>query len=260
MSEGSSSRNQLVVIDYLKASAILLVLVGHSLLLAANYDNATKSTINLIGDGGVFIFFFTSGFLATYTLKKPLNAKKYVFSRFSRIYPLYLIAVLISIPVVAEIQLGPKLLYPFMLQIFLKENSGFLWYVPAIFGLFILFAAYHRSKPIFIISLTLLIPYLLFIHRNKEIFCGVLFFVGVFIKRMPNVDIPKNIIVDKIADATYPLYLFQMFFLTLLLTISNNVFLLFGVYLPAFVIATLLIQHFSPQVKIWLHHHNIEND
>lgn len=92
-------------IDFLKYCAAIMVIIGHSLVIASKNLSTVASFLNdhvAFGAIGVSIFFFLSGFLVTRSMMHKKTAKEYFRVRVCRIIP----PLLVVIPITAFV-LGP---------------------------------------------------------------------------------------------------------------------------------------------------------
>tara|TARA_B100001564_G_C20664167_1_gene682954 strand:- start:2729 stop:3745 length:1017 start_codon:yes stop_codon:yes gene_type:complete len=163
---------------------------------------------------GVHIFFSISGFIFAYTyLEKNISAKKFFVNRFSRLYPLHFLTLLII--VFFEI-LDPNFfknyneinniyndIYHFILQIFFISSWGFenghsfntpIWSVSIEIILYIIFFLSMRFLKYYISLIIIFILFALYkipLFQIKYIEFAVLFFSGVFVYQMINFDKKK---------------------------------------------------------------------
>ena len=100
------------VLTSLRFFAALCVLLTHSGAHAAASSGFVPSAfVNIMSNGhlGVPFFFILSGFILTYAYSGKLTLKKgiwrYAVARFARIYPVYLLALLLMVPFVPRIDL-----------------------------------------------------------------------------------------------------------------------------------------------------------
>jgi len=105
----SAGNNRILFLDYLRIFAFLSVLIAHKysepLIVAAN-DDGIHATLSLMaltlykiieaGGAGVIVFFLISGYIITCVAIRE-DVKTFVVRRFFRIYPLYVLAVVIEI-------------------------------------------------------------------------------------------------------------------------------------------------------------------
>jgi peptidoglycan/LPS O-acetylase OafA/YrhL len=102
------SVSRIVFLDYLRVFAFASVLIGHKLygqLVSFTENPTVHATPRLIvkhllpffeaGGAGVVVFFLVSGYIVTYALQRD-SAKEFLFKRIFRIYPLYIVAVLLE--------------------------------------------------------------------------------------------------------------------------------------------------------------------
>lgn len=95
-------------LDLIRIVAAVMVIYGHSFFLANNYGARELLTrffpFTYSGAVAVKIFFFISGLLVTTSLIRTQSVPKFVVSRFFRIYPAYVVVILIT-----SLILGPLL-------------------------------------------------------------------------------------------------------------------------------------------------------
>ena len=184
-------------VTYLKFSACILVFIYHTLLIATNFNPNVIFESSPIAFASVGIFFYASGYLAPNS-RLADQPKKYVLSKFLKLYPLYVIAVLISVPYVADVQRGQMILYPFLGQIFSPSPSGFLWFVPVIFARICLLACTRKTNFVPLTAFCCLSGYLAYLtcvvnFQNTglaSIAYLTLFFAGAKTQKM--IHFPKN--------------------------------------------------------------------
>ena len=95
----SIGRDELKPLTSLRFVAALLVFVYHAPLAQPfAHDHA-------LGQAGVGFFFLLSGFILTYTYSGALNSQgsvmRFYVARFARVYPAYLVSIVLALPVVA---------------------------------------------------------------------------------------------------------------------------------------------------------------
>ncbi|MBF4457404.1 acyltransferase family protein [Pseudoclavibacter sp. VKM Ac-2867] len=95
------SSTRFVELDGLRGLAAAAVVVGHfTTTFSEHYPTAPGSSIELqYGQFGVQLFFLISGFVILMTADRAKRASDFAISRFTRLYPAYWIAVVISIAV-----------------------------------------------------------------------------------------------------------------------------------------------------------------
>ena len=99
---------RIIFLDYLRIFAFASVLIGHKLyghVVALANDTAAHATPRLIaelsmpllfgGGAGVIVFFLVSGYIITHVLQTE-TAGEFLIKRAFRIYPLYIVAVLLE--------------------------------------------------------------------------------------------------------------------------------------------------------------------
>ncbi len=93
----SSKRTRILELDALRGLAALMVLIFHYTTYYDVYFTHTVVTFRFWeGATGVSLFFILSGFVIFMTIEKTRHWKDFVVSRFSRLYPAYWAALLIT--------------------------------------------------------------------------------------------------------------------------------------------------------------------
>jgi len=94
----SASQSRLTDLDALRGVAVLFVLAYHySIRFRELFPNAPHSSLHFSpGQYGVHLFFAISGFVITMTLERSRRPLDFVVARFSRLYPAYWIAILVT--------------------------------------------------------------------------------------------------------------------------------------------------------------------
>jgi peptidoglycan/LPS O-acetylase OafA/YrhL len=91
----------------LRLIAALFVVVSHSYFLTGNEVSeplyATSQGKIILSDIGLYIFFFTSGYLVTSSLFYASSLRQFVYKRILRIYPALIVAVLITVFIIGPI-------------------------------------------------------------------------------------------------------------------------------------------------------------
>jgi peptidoglycan/LPS O-acetylase OafA/YrhL len=147
--EGEKMKNQKIV--NIRAIAIIIVVLGHSIILYSNswgiyesiynisFLNKLKEIINLIQ---MPIFFSISGYLFYYSINKKVTFVNFIKNKFKRlIIPFIFVGLFYMIPIKMLIN------YPgynehgyfYVIKNFFNGNdSGHLWYLPTLFLIFII--------------------------------------------------------------------------------------------------------------------------
>jgi len=94
-------RRDIPALTSIRFFAALYVVLHHTAPLAVR-SNAALNHFLMNGDSSVEMFFFLSGFILTYTNDKPetIEASQFYFFRFSRIYPVYLVGLILFFPAI----------------------------------------------------------------------------------------------------------------------------------------------------------------
>ncbi len=193
-------------VSNIRAIAILLVVFGHSIVMysslwgghvtSGNYLvlNYMKNIIDLIQ---MPLFFSLSGYLFYYSMKKKRNATEFIVGKIKRLIIPYLsIALLWMVPIkiLAEYEgyYNKNIFEIFIYGIILGKNNGHLWFLPALFlifiGLYFVQRLFEHSYVYSIIILIVLI--LLHFFSNKlsafpylfnAVYWAVFFYLGYII-------------------------------------------------------------------------------
>jgi len=101
------SRNRLIELDALRGIAALSVVVFHyTTHYAKLYGHTAPWPFDFsIGRYGVDLFFMISGYVIFLTLDKTRTPQEFIVSRFSRLYPVYWIAVLLTYSITSAFSL-----------------------------------------------------------------------------------------------------------------------------------------------------------
>ncbi len=210
--------NRVASLEILRFLSSISVVIFHyqNILIQNNSDLISElpfsNLINILytyGYYGVHIFFTISGFIFAYTyLEKNVSAKKFFVNRFSRLYPLHFLTLILIVliefldPVFFnnfnEINNIFNDMYHFVLQIFFISYWGFesghsfntpIWSVSIEIILYIIFFLSMRFLKIhinMIIILLLFLTYKLSFIQIKYIEFAVLFFSGILIFQIIN--------------------------------------------------------------------------
>jgi len=97
--------SRIVELDALRGLAALAVVAFHyTTLYGELYGHSTQPPVSFgFGNYGVHLFFLISGFVIFMTLERTRTAMDFVVSRFSRLFPAYWVAILMSAAVVYTI-------------------------------------------------------------------------------------------------------------------------------------------------------------
>ncbi len=95
--------NRLLELDALRGIAALAVVVYHYFYRYNELNNRPDAIINLVyfGKYGAQFFFIISGFVIYWTLSRVEKPLDFLISRFSRLYPVYWVAAVITFSIVA---------------------------------------------------------------------------------------------------------------------------------------------------------------
>lgn len=110
----SEKKSRLLALDALRGLAALAVVAFHyGIRFEELYGHpipisATLATALFVGQYGVHLFFMISGFVIFMSLERTRSWKDFVVSRFSRLYPAYWVAVLLTFGVISIVGLPDK--------------------------------------------------------------------------------------------------------------------------------------------------------
>lgn len=175
----------------LMAFALLGVLVTHT---NTDFGWFPLNRLAAIGYGGVDIFFFLSGLGLYFSFERNPNTGAFLRRRFSRIYPAYLLALLLSYALQGGFSvydfIGKATMIGFFTPMSLRWHT-FAWFVSAIAALYLIYPAFHRilrSRPhtamagVLAISLLLVAEY---IYYHSILTAGARNGLILFFSRIP---------------------------------------------------------------------------
>ncbi len=202
-------KNQKIV--NIRAFAILIVVLGHSIILYSDSWNLFETTckvpvlnvlkeiINIIQ---MPLFFSLSGFLFFYSSKKKTKSISFFINKFKRLMvPYFLIAFFWMIPIRMLINFAGYSnlsIVTIVKQILIGFNNGHLWYLYALFMIFILMffidraLQYFNSEFVYIVVFVILMVLsfnkvnLRFAFLNDAIKYAVWFYMGYLLNRYGN--------------------------------------------------------------------------
>ncbi len=222
-SKPSITQSDSAAVDYLKVIGVILVLIEHSIIFSVPLSSVFQWPVCLIGITGVALFAYTAGFLAKATSNDNFNPVKYVIKRFFRLYPLYLIALVLTFGVTPGLTSSYKISSLFLLQSLSTGGTAWfsLWFVPFIMLCYVFFSIYMVNKLSFKIAISIftvafILEFMQFATSPSLIVCALelpvmllVFFVGVRTVHMPLKIEKAPAITRKLSRLTYPIYLFQ---------------------------------------------------
>ena len=198
---GSSERNP--GIDFLRALAIILVMMRHFLDRNSDYDSAIArpiSFVGLFGWSGVDLFFVLSGFLIFSIVFKQESQGKFSWRNFYlkrvlRIWPAYFVSLAVCMAV-GQFSVVPSQLIYFALFVqnyigpsLSQLNGGIYWSIAVeehfymVAPLLLVVSAYFRKRRLLILLLLVLVPpllrYIIFetvVHGNMTKFYYQIYF------------------------------------------------------------------------------------
>lgn len=145
-------------INNIRAFAILIVIIGHSIILYSNSWNLystnyqvpimdmLKSMINVFQ---MPLFFSLSGFLFYNTLRKKEKLIKFIIKKIKRlIIPFFSIAILWMIPIkyfVNYNNYNNQSIIITLKNVFNLSDSGHLWYLPTLFFIFLIYFILYKT-------------------------------------------------------------------------------------------------------------------
>lgn len=200
---------RLGLIDYIKAIAILLVIIDHGFWIFGYTEILLLA--NLIGGIGVAMFFFASGYLAEHTRRQPFDGYAFLKKRLSRLYPLYISFLFITSLAFPELIVGEMWVHVLLLQTFLSPSIAYLWFVSFfVFVLLIYSIWYHSPRTaalLYIIGAVALIT----VGNFFALIYTLFFILGIMARRKGYLkkDCEAPPICNLISSSTYSLYLFH---------------------------------------------------
>ncbi len=210
-------------VDYLKVLGIILVIIEHSIIFFIPTDLIFSFPIWLIGVAGVGLFAYSSGYLAKATSSENFNPRKYLVKRFFRLYPLYLLALVLSFGLTPGLTLNFKIFSLFLLQSFDSGGAAWfaLWFVPFIMLCYVFFSVYRVNNQLFkvimaIFAVAFISVICLFATSISMIIFALelpvmifVFFLGARTAHIPLKFKKAPTIIKKLSRLAYPIYLFQ---------------------------------------------------
>lgn len=181
VSENDLSINVSKCIDLLKIIGIILIMLRHvHWFFQVPVSQILSGMQALCGELGVHIFLFCSGFGLTYSAikKQTIDTRQFLIGRLKRIYPLYIISLVLYIFFVAKIDLLNFFFHAFFFHSFLLQyshNPEPLWFMGVIFQLYLiyplLFKLIKYSKLLFLITVvsSYLLNYLMIGQITEQI-------------------------------------------------------------------------------------------
>ena len=140
-------------INILKVLGILLILLRHvGWYFQLPMEDLLSTLFLPMGELGVHIFLFCSGYGLTYS---ALRSDDFVLStywkkRFIRIYPLYIISLLLYTQFIYQIDLKNFIVHAVFLHSFFLEmshNPDPLWYMGVLFQFYLVFPLWYKIRP-----------------------------------------------------------------------------------------------------------------
>jgi peptidoglycan/LPS O-acetylase OafA/YrhL len=142
----NAPRDHLAALTGVRFVAAILVVCFHVRQLSVQGASEWAQAVVNHGQVGVTLFFVLSGFILTYTNHRedaagssPATRTAFWRARFARIYPVYLLGLLVSFPLflrevahggVSRTDVGAALLTPVMLQAWLPQTACSAWNCP----------------------------------------------------------------------------------------------------------------------------------
>src|SRR5262245_45903466 len=134
-----ASRSPLRALTGVRFLAAFYVVSFHTLPFLRSHFRLPRAAEQFLSNGNLAVAFFylLSGFILAYTyegkIKNPRDYVRYFRARFARIYPVYLLSLLLVLPFQLKTPLGSKLAVLFMVQAWNPANPGLagVWNYPA---------------------------------------------------------------------------------------------------------------------------------
>lgn len=149
--------NKNMKIENIRALAIFLVVLGHSIIMYTKKLNfiETQYTIcyveyirNIINVLEMPLFMSVSGFVFWYSMKKRADFWGFLKNKFLRILlPYFFVGCLWLLPtrMLSGVKsFGNSFQWNVVHKIFLMEDSGHLWYLPCLFAIFVVMYVLHK--------------------------------------------------------------------------------------------------------------------
>ncbi|MGY6709933.1 MAG: acyltransferase family protein [Rhizobiaceae bacterium] len=183
--EALAKRPRLDFIEYLRAVAIVIIVVGHSHMLAwgGEYQpgRSTADALFNITTGGTALFVFITGFLLHHRLGGEMDYRRFLAGKLRHVWlPYVFITLLIALPAIIEVNLGeaegaPDALTGVGHQLFETVALGTagisLWYVPfamllfAVAPVFLVLANLERTAAVIVFGVLLVVGF----HVNRPV-------------------------------------------------------------------------------------------
>jgi len=124
--QSKPNRGRIIKIEALRGFAALYVFAGHLVLLRILEKDSTGALIFRFGQEVVMLFFVVSGFAVYFSTWQhdDRSFRPYFLRRFKRIYPIFLLAILISIVLTPELVIGGPGLFQSVGNIFMLQDFG----------------------------------------------------------------------------------------------------------------------------------------
>lgn len=153
---------RLISIDIAKALCIILVVIGH--YVPDNSPGWYIFMVQIIYSFHMPLFMFVSGYVY-WAIRKSIEYQKFVWKKFQRLMiPYFFVSVIIiSIKLFTEKYLfvqNPTSLSSLYEMFYLPIAGYFLWFVYALFLMFLIIPAFNTSRKLFFLLITSLILYL----------------------------------------------------------------------------------------------------
>ena len=177
--------NQIKEIQYLRAFAIIAVLIIHTSDYAVSLDVSVLSIVtlffNYISRFAVPLFVFLSGLVLSLKYNTAMPVKPFYIKRIKSILPQYLFFSLLYLIIPISLQEG-SLTIPSISKIFysilLANSSGHLWFIPMIIQFYIIYpgliSMYERVNNVKMFILASAVIQNLWLILNKGLFTGYL--------------------------------------------------------------------------------------
>jgi fucose 4-O-acetylase-like acetyltransferase len=168
-------------IDIARAICIILVVIGH--YLPDNSPNWYVTMNDVIYSFHMPLFMFVSGYVYWAT-RKPVKYKDFVWRKFQRLIIPYffasVIVITIKLLVVSELSVEqPVDLSAFYKMFYIPVAGAFLWFVFALFLMFLIIPFFNTGKHLSILLLLSLVLYF-FPATFSKIFCLAQFKINLF--------------------------------------------------------------------------------
>ncbi len=184
-------KTRLLEFDYLRALAIMLIVLGHSVY---NTEKGFPLILENIVRGGTAVFVFISGFFLHAVFSKNFELRSFMIKKIKNVYVPFLIVTLLGLlcRIFGWSVLLDEPLEKVLLNIYYTVKNGYVlyphWYIPFIMAVFLLspiYLAFMRipfwHQILFLALLTILSIFLHRPHGNANVFHSILYYTPFYL-------------------------------------------------------------------------------